>query len=153
MNITIEPPKNCPQCGAEYRHIQAPHKPLGVSMMMVCDCTPIITNENGVTVTRLVSPKQLEHEKARAAALKKMLIALPYMRHAAKEASETGKVFIGILSVNDDGSGRVVARFEGPEFFDDLALVLGAPDQTEEDDMKAEAASLLDNLGLERGNP
>ena len=104
MNITNESPKNCPQCGAEYRHIQAPHKPLGVSMMMVCDCTPIITNENGITVTRLVSPKQLEHEKARAAALKKMLIALPYMRHAAKDASEKGKVFIGILSVNEDGS-------------------------------------------------
>jgi hypothetical protein len=29
---------HCPDCGAEYRNIQHPLKPLGVTMMRVCDC-------------------------------------------------------------------------------------------------------------------
>jgi len=88
------------------------------------------------------------HERDRA--IDKMLIALPYMRHAVKDAAGTGKVHIGILSVKEDGSGRVVAKFEAPEFFEDLALILDAPKQTEEDDLRASAVALLDNFGLRK---
>lgn len=59
MSTTIEipaPPTHCPNCGAEYKNIQHPMKPLGVSMMRVCDCRPVTTTKDGVTATVLVSP-------------------------------------------------------------------------------------------------
>jgi len=77
-----------------------------------------------------------------------MKLAIGYMRHAAKDAAKDGAVEIGILSVKESGAGRVVARFEAPEFFEDLALIIGAPEQTKEDDLKAEAAQLLDGFGF-----
>jgi len=137
--------KTCPQCQAEYRHIQAPHKPLGVSMMVLCDCVPVVTREGNVTTTRLVSPEQLKKEKRVAKARKKMLKAIPFMRHAVKDAAKKGAVYFGILAVNSDETGQVVARFEASEFFDDLAALIDAPDQTEEDDLAALALRLADD--------
>ena len=148
-NLSIENslslPKVCPQCHAEFRHIQAPHKPLGVSMMVICDCVPVVTQEGGMTITRLVSPLQLQKEKRAEEARQKMLKAITFMRHAAKEASKKGVVYIGILAVNPDETGQVVARFEAPGFFDDLAALIDAPDQTEDDDLGALALRLADN--------
>jgi hypothetical protein len=151
-NVSIEYslslPKVCPQCHAEYRHIQAPHKPLGVSMMVICDCVPIVTREGNVTTTRLVSPLQLKKEKRVEEARQKMLKAITFMRHAVKDAALKGEVHFGILAVKPDGSGSVVARFEALEFFDDLAALIDAPEQTEEDDLEASALKLADELGL-----
>lgn len=43
-NFTVNSlPTHCPQCGAEYEHIQHPLKPLGVTMMSVCKCRPVVT--------------------------------------------------------------------------------------------------------------
>lgn len=83
-------------------------------------------------------------------AIKKMLTALPYMRHAMAEAAKNGSPHIGILSVKPDGSGRVEAKFEAPEFFKDLAVILDAPAQTEEDNLNAGALSILDRFGIRR---
>ncbi len=54
---------HCPQCGAEYRNIQHPLKPLGVNMARECDCKSITTyvtdaygNSIG-TVTKVAPPK------------------------------------------------------------------------------------------------
>src|SRR5271154_1840659 len=144
-------PKICPQCKAEYRNIQAPHKPAGVIMMTVCDCELISTpagNVTGVTVTELVSPAELELRKRKETAKAKMLVAIPYMRHAIAKAAKDGRAYVGILSVNPEGGGRVVAQFDAPEFFDELALLLDAPPQTYEDDLDAEAVALLDEFGL-----
>jgi hypothetical protein len=140
------PATHCAGCGAEYRHIQAPHKPAGVSMMIACDCVPVVTRVGSTSITRLVPPKQLEEEKRRETAIDKMKKALPFMRHAVKLAAADGAVHFGILSVRPDGSGTVMAKFEAAEFFDDLALIVGAPEQTKDDEMKAEAARILDNL-------
>jgi hypothetical protein len=137
----------CAQCGAEYRSVQAPHKPEGVSMQLLCDCTPIVISEGGVTVTLLLPPEGILNYRKKEAAIKKMKLAIGYMRHAVKVAAESGDVEIGILSVKPDGTGKIVAMFEAPEFFDDLALLIGAPEQTKEDDMKAEAAAILDGVG------
>lgn len=104
-----------------------------------------------MSITRLVPPKQIETERKREAAIDKMKKAVPFMRHAAKLAAEGGAVHIGILCVRPDGSGSVIAKFEGPEFFDDLALIVGAPEQTEEDEMAASAQELLDKLGARGG--
>jgi len=81
-------------------------------------------------------------------ARRKMLEALPHFRHAVRQAAAEGKVMIGVLSVKDDGSGRVSARFDAPEFFEDLAALLDAPPETEDDRMQASAEELLQKMGL-----
>lgn len=62
--IAIEaPPTHCAQCGAEYRHIQHPMKPLGVIMYSECDCKPVMTTQQvgpnaSVTITTMVPPER-----------------------------------------------------------------------------------------------
>lgn len=57
-------PTHCSACGAEYRHIQHPMKPLGVIMQSLCDCTPVTTVESVGTsttvITTLVPPDRTE---------------------------------------------------------------------------------------------
>lgn len=86
-----------------------------------------------------------EADEARA----RLLQALPHFRFAMKLAAKNGAPMVGILSVAPDGSGSVEAKFAAPDFFDDLALVLGAPAQTTEDDMTAGATKLMQQV--ERG--
>lgn len=62
------------------------------------------------------------------------------------QAKEEGKAKVGILAVQPNGSGQVKASFEADSFFDDLALVLDAPPQSEEDDTEAAAGELLDKF-------
>lgn len=55
--IHIEaPPTHCTACGAEYRNIQHPLKPLGVTMMRVCDCKPVYTTVGSTTFVTMVPP-------------------------------------------------------------------------------------------------
>lgn len=82
------------------------------------------------------------------AAKERLLAALPYFRKAVSDAKKKGAVQLGVLATNPDGSGNIEVRFEASEFFDDLATVLGAPPQTEEDDMKAKALAFLQRHGL-----
>ena len=82
-------------------------------------------------------------------ARQRVLQVIPHLRYAmkdaAKEAGEGGTVEIGILAVKHDGSGgRVVCRFNAGEFWEDLALVVNAPRQTEESEMDAKAQQLVD---------
>lgn len=56
MNIPA-PPTHCGQCGAEYRNIQHPMRPPGVTIQRLCDCTATTKTVNGVTTTVLVPPK------------------------------------------------------------------------------------------------
>ena len=74
--------------------------------------------------------------------------ALPYFRHAVEEARKKGIVKLGILSENPDGSGKLEMKFDCDEFFEDLALVLGAPPQTEEDSINAKAMAFMQQHGL-----
>jgi len=55
-----------------------------------------------------------------------LLTTLPIMLEVAGKATEGGaRVMIGILSVEGDGSGQVLARFDAGTFFEDLELILG----------------------------
>lgn len=81
-------------------------------------------------------------------AKERLLSALPHFRHAASLAKRDGKMMLGILSVNDDRTGKVISRFEADTFFDDLAAILDAPPQSEEDEMEAKAEALLQQFGL-----
>jgi hypothetical protein len=76
----------------------------------------------------------------------KFLTALPHFRFAMKEASRKGKAKIGVLSITEDGGGKVIASFEAEEFFDDLAILLDAPPQTKEDDLEAAAVKLVQSV-------
>lgn len=46
----------CETCGAEYRHIQAPHKPPGVIMMSLCDCVYEYTTQGATTIVTSRAP-------------------------------------------------------------------------------------------------
>lgn len=84
-------------------------------------------------------------------AKERMLAALPYLRHAVRQAKKTGKVQFGILSTSEEGSGRIIAKFDADEFFDDLEVILGAPPQSTEDQLKAEALEFAQIHGIARG--
>jgi hypothetical protein len=83
---------------------------------------------------------------------KKLLLVLPHLRFAEEEAKAEagadGKALFGILVTKPDGTGKVVATFEAPEFVEDLAKLLDAPPLTEEDRADARAAKFLQRLGL-----
>lgn len=50
---------HCKNCGAEYKNIQHPMKPLGVCMMRTCECKAITEQVgNGTFITRMVPPER-----------------------------------------------------------------------------------------------
>lgn len=78
---------------------------------------------------------------------------MPYFRHAmkraAEEAGEDGTVMFAVIMKKKDGSGRIVADFRAPEFFDDIARICDLPlENTEEETLDAQALEMLDKLGL-----
>ncbi len=81
-------------------------------------------------------------------AKERLLGAIPYLRTAIKDANKEGAAELGILAKQKDGSGRIVCSFDCNEFFDDLCKVIGAPEQTEEDDWKAKAVKFVQEFKL-----
>lgn len=85
-------------------------------------------------------------------AKERLAVAIPYFRNAVNTAKANtdkgGKVQLGVLSVNADGSGKVEMQFDCEEFFKDIEEVIGAVPQTAEDDMKADALKFLHKHGL-----
>jgi hypothetical protein len=59
-NIPYE--THCSACGAEYRNIQHPMKPLGVIMSRECDCKLVTTvqrvGDNAISTTTKVPPER-----------------------------------------------------------------------------------------------
>ena len=86
--------------------------------------------------------KQIEDAKNR------IIEGLKYFRHMLSEAKKKGKVEFGIIAVNEDGSGNIEARFDCEEFFNDIAIAVNAPKQTEKDDLQAKAARFLQIHGI-----
>lgn len=72
-----------------------------------------------------------------------LLTVIPYIRHAIALANSKGTARLGILCQFPDGSGKIEARFDA-YFMENVALVIGAPDQTEEDTLNAEAQEIKD---------
>lgn len=69
----------------------------------------------------------------------RLLVAIPFFRNAIASAQKKldngGKVQLGILATNADGSGNIECRFDCEEFFADIEALVNAPAQTNEDDM------------------
>jgi hypothetical protein len=77
--------------------------------------------------------------------------ALPYFRLAMEEAKEKagegGKVGFGVIAVPKVGDGRITAQFDGAEFFEDLALLIGVGPSTEDEVLDAKAKRIVDMFG------
>lgn len=87
--------------------------------------------------------------KTKDAIIEDLRAALPFFRLAISTAKESGKaVKMGILAVNPDGSGDIEAMFDCDEFFDDLAVLVDLPAETEEDVMQYAAARFMAKHGL-----
>ncbi len=80
-------------------------------------------------------------------AKEKIKQVLPYLRVAVEDAAKKGRPQLGVLAVNDDGSGTVVCQLEAPEFFEDLALVIGVGPLTKEQRLEAGAQWIFDLFG------
>lgn len=75
--------------------------------------------------------------------------ALPYLRYAVEQAREDGGIAkLAVASENPDGSGKLIAKFECDEFFEDIATVIGLGPQTEEQTNDAKAVELLQRIGV-----
>lgn len=79
----------------------------------------------------------------------RLLAALPHLRFAMAEAAKNGRAQVGILCLKPDRTGQIVAQFDAPDFFNDLAEVLGAPPQSEDDNIEAVAERIAQ--GVRRG--
>ena len=86
--------------------------------------------------------------RADQAKLQRLREALPYLRNAVAEASASGVAQLAVVSTKPDGSGKLVCKFECVEFMADLAAVVGAGPQTEDDDARAEARKFLQRNGI-----
>lgn len=79
----------------------------------------------------------------------RLLRGLKHMRLAAEFAKETaeaggGKVKIGILATRADGARKIICTFDAPEFFEDIAAVLGVPPITADDKTECAIEMLVD---------
>jgi len=88
----------------------------------------------------------MEEKKQEARA--RLLEVIKHLRYASKEASAEGKVQLGILSVKPEGGGRIVASMDAGSFIEDIALLIDAPEHTEDDHLEASAEAFLHRFGL-----
>jgi hypothetical protein len=81
----------------------------------------------------------------------KLLKALPYFRYAIKQARDEAPadhtVGLAVVYYGPSG-GKVTARFPAAEFFEDIAVLLDAPEFTQADEDNAKALAFLSQLGL-----
>ena len=78
----------------------------------------------------------------------RLLLAVPYFRAAMKDAKAKGRTEVAILAAMSDGGKSIEMACDATELFDDIALVIGAPAQTKNDDMQAKAVGFLQRFGL-----
>lgn len=76
-----------------------------------------------------------------------LLLALKHIRFAIEQAAKKGTPKLGILSVHDDGSGKIECKMDCT-FIEDVALMLGAPDLSEGDRRECSVRQFLDQHGL-----
>ena len=81
----------------------------------------------------------------------KILSVIPFLRDAMAEAKAKGVPHIGILCVQPDGGGRVVAKFRGEEFVDDLCAAFGVSAENTEDERLDVAAARIVQMVKDAG--
>lgn len=74
---------------------------------------------------------------------KTLIEAMIYFRHSVEKARATGAPQLAILSNYSDGGGKIIARFDCEEFFEDLAQVLGCGEFTERGRATANAVEFI----------
>lgn len=121
--------------GLLYRHMYKAD-PLDVANLAM------MLHQNGQAIEL---PQEARHDQGEVQRLRK---ALPYLRNAVAEASASGVAQLAVVSTKPDGSGKLVCKFECVEFMADLAAVVGAGPQTEDDDARAEARKFLQRNGI-----
>lgn len=109
--------------------------------------TRTMRNEQRSTTTPQANGENmsnLDQEMAR----NRMLQVIHFLRSSMAEAKKNGAPKIGILSVKEDGSGKVIAQLDAPEFVVDLCRILGVPvSNTQKEDADAAAMRILGMLG------
>lgn len=76
-------------------------------------------------------------------------IALKHIRFAVEEARKAGTARLGVLSVRDDGGGKIECKLDC-DFIEDVALLIGAPDLTDADRTECRANKFMAEHGLQR---
>lgn len=76
-----------------------------------------------------------------------ILGVIPFIRYAIKLAKAHGAPQLAIAANFPNGSGKIIASFDA-QFLEDVASLADAPPYTEEDEIAAKAALLLDSMGL-----
>lgn len=124
----------------------------------LCPCLPNVLEMDSLVLAAENFKQDLLGESSSVDNAKERLLQfIPYLRHSVKrieteQKGNDGKVMLGVLWVNPDGSGKIENQFDHQEFFKDLELLVSAPPQTEQDDMKAMANDFVTRLGLKRGD-
>ena len=78
----------------------------------------------------------------------KLLEFIPPLRHAFADAKREGEPQLAVVASKPDGSGRVIARFNGDEFLTDLCGLLGVPTaNSEEEELNAAADMIVSMFG------
>lgn len=76
-----------------------------------------------------------------------LLVALKHIRFAIEQARKTGDPHLGILSVREDGGGKVECKMDCA-FIEDVALLIGAEPLSERDRLECSAQQFVDQHGL-----
>jgi hypothetical protein len=56
-----------------------------------------------------------------------LLAAIPHFKNSVDQAKQSGDVQLGVLSYNEDHSGKIIMSFDCEEFFEDLAVLTTNP--------------------------
>jgi hypothetical protein len=78
--------------------------------------------------------------------------ALKHFRFAVADAAKEGTPLLAVVAEHHDGGGKLVMKFNCGEFFEDLALVIGASDDTDEEKLEANAAAFKSKFNLRTMN-
>jgi hypothetical protein len=78
----------------------------------------------------------------------RLLEIVKYLRLAERDGASYGALKLGVLAVKPGGGGQIICELDMGPFVSDLATVIDAPVETEDDVMDAKARQLLDRFGL-----
>lgn len=91
-----------------------------------------------------------EPKKTKEQAIRDLRAVISHLRLAIRTAKEKcgqdGLVAVSIVAMRLDGTGEVTCAMRAPEFAEDIALALGLPADTEDEEAEARAIQFLDRV-------
>lgn len=80
-------------------------------------------------------------------AIARLKTAVPFLRDAIQTAKANGKAEVGILAVQPEGNGQIVAQFDANEFLADLCEALEVPlENTQEEQLEVSATKIIQSI-------